>query len=514
MAKEFALGLPSKTRFDPIDQKGKTRLVIQEHNATTKHYDMRLKDKGTAHSWVIRYLPGEKQKILAIQQPTHLSSYMNFEGTIPEGYGAGTVKKIYDQKVKVLSATNDKIKMELPEGNFTMIRPKGFNGKQWLMIKSSSIKNPITSKPKYKVIAEPIDYSDENKILQPKVDGAHSIFELKSNNVNNIYSYRTSKKTGKPIDHTDQLPHLRDLKIPKSLDGTVLRGDLYGRTATDPLPAEQISGILNSNVDKSLEKQRKLAPLKPYIFDIVKFKGKNVSNEPYSKKLKMMKEVESKIPEMRVAETAATPHEKRRLFNMIKTQRHPDTSEGVVEWDLNAPGGSPMKQKFRDTHDVYIKSIYPAIEQKSGKEKKEAGGFEYSLTPRGKIVGNVGTGFTQKKRKDMLAHPESYIGMVARVKSPHQYESGALRAPAFYTMDIEKNLNKVANINKGVFMNNSFNESLVKEFQKIAMSSRFYQGVLKKVKWNDPRRSTFVGGLYKSLVKETGGLPKKVILNK
>jgi len=46
------------------------------------------------------------------------------------------------------------------------------------------------------------------------------------------------------------------------------------------------------------------------------------------------------------------------------------------------------------------------------------------------------------------------------------------------------------------------------------MSSRFYQGVLKKVKWNDPRRSTFVGGLYKSLVKETGGLPKKVILNK
>jgi DNA ligase D-like protein (predicted 3'-phosphoesterase) len=138
MAKEFALGLPSKTRFDPIDQKGKTRLVIQEHNATTKHYDMRLKDKGTAHSWVIRYLPGEKQKILAIQQPTHLSSYMNFEGTIPEGYGAGTVKKIYDQKVKVLSATNDKIKMTLPEGNFTMIRPKKFGDRSWLMLKTSA----------------------------------------------------------------------------------------------------------------------------------------------------------------------------------------------------------------------------------------------------------------------------------------------------------------------------------------------------------------------------------------
>jgi hypothetical protein len=44
----------------------------------------------------------------------------------------------------------------------------------------------------------------------------------------------------------------------------------------------------------------------------------------------------------------------------------------------------------------------------------------------------------------MLAHPENYVGMVARVKSPQQYSSGALRAPAFYTMDVEKNLEKVS----------------------------------------------------------------------
>lgn len=477
MAKEYAPGLPSRTRFDPIDQSGRTRLVIQKHDATTKHFDMRLKDKGVAHSWVIRSLPGEKPKMLAIQQPTHLSSYMNFEGTIPEGYGAGTVKKVYDQKVKVLSATNDRIKMVLPEGTFTMIRPKKFGEKNWLMIKNAFIRNPVTSKPKYKTVNAPIDYSDDDKVLQPKIDGAHTIFELRSDGNNNIYSYRTSKKTGKPIDHTDQVPHLRDLDVPKDLNKTILRGDIYGKTSTGPLPAEQISGILNSSVDKSLEKQRELAQLKPYIFDIVKFKGKDVSNATYAEKIKMMKEVEDKIPEMRVAEIAATPREKRRLLNMVKTQRHPDTVEGVVEWDLKAPGGSPTKQKFRDNHDVYIRSIYPAIEQKSGKEKDEAGGFEYSLTPRGDVVGSVGTGFTKEKRKDMLEHPEDYVGMVARVKSPQQYSSGALRAPSFYTMDIEKNLSKVS---FDSMVNNIYRTAFNDELEKISAFSKRKMIMLKQ----------------------------------
>jgi bifunctional non-homologous end joining protein LigD len=436
--KHDAPGLPSRTRFDPINQKGTTRLVVQKHKAKTEHYDIRLKDKGIAHSWVTRSLPGEKQKTLAIRQPTHLSSYMDFEGKIKKGYGAGTVKKVYDEKIKVISATNDKIKMKLPEGYFTMIRPKGADDKHWLMIKTSVIKNPVTSKPKYQTVKKSLDFSDENKVLQPKVDGSHSIFQLNANKENDIYSYRTSKKTGKPIEHTNQVPHLRDLKVPESLSGTVLRGDLYGTTSKGPLPAEQISGILNSNVDKSLEKQKQTAPLKPYIFDIVKFKGKDVSSAPYADKLKMMKQVELKIPAMRVAETVITQKDKQDLLNKIQKQKHPDTVEGVVEWDLNKPGGSPRKQKFRDTHDVYIRNIYPQV------KKNEAGGFQYSLTPKGKIVGNVGTGFTQEKRKDMLAHPENYVGMVARVKSPQQYSSGALRAPAFYTMDVEKNLEKVS----------------------------------------------------------------------
>ena len=42
MKNDFAPGLPDKEKTHTISQKGISRLVIQEHNATNKHYDIRL----------------------------------------------------------------------------------------------------------------------------------------------------------------------------------------------------------------------------------------------------------------------------------------------------------------------------------------------------------------------------------------------------------------------------------------------------------------------------------------
>ena len=302
----------------------------------------------------------------------------------------------------------------------------------------------VTSKPKYKTIKSgEIDYSDDSKVLQPKIDGSHTIFELNSDKPNEIYSYRTSKRTGQPINHSDQVPMIKNLTIPEAFNKTVLRGELYAQTDHTPLPAEQIGGMLNAKPEKSIEKQKEHGWLKPYIYDIVKFRGSVRANDPYKTKLGLINEISNAIPEFKSPETAFTPDQKRQLVESIKAKKHPDTKEGVVEWDLNAPGGKPGKLKFRDSHDVYVREIYPETD-KHGKEKSQAGGFTYSWTPKGKIVGNVGTGFSRDKKIDMLSRPEAYIGSVARVKSSQRYSSGALRAPAFYSMDIEKNLEKGA----------------------------------------------------------------------
>jgi hypothetical protein len=180
----------------------------------------------------------------------------------------------------------------------------------------------------------------------------------------------------------------------------------------------------------------------------VKWKGgKNVENAPYSEHIEMLKELSRKVPVFKSPEIAQTPEKKKELLNQIRNKQHPDTVEGVVEYDLNAPGGDPKKVKLRDTHEVVIRSIFPAI---SPKPIPFAGGFEYSWEPEGPVVGRVGTGFSQKMREEMLADPKKFLGRIARIKTQQVFESGAARAPSFYSMHVEKNLEKVATP-KGLF---------------------------------------------------------------
>ena len=172
----FAPGIPDKERIDPIRLKGLSRLVIQQHKAKTDHYDYRIKENGMAQSWASRYLPGDKDKIMLFRQPTHTAKYMDFEGVIPKGYGAGKVKKVYDKIIDIVNASEDKINLVLPKGEFAMIKMKG-KTPNWLLIKKKPVVRAVDSKPKYKeVTPEEISLEDENTVLQPKIDGAHEIF--------------------------------------------------------------------------------------------------------------------------------------------------------------------------------------------------------------------------------------------------------------------------------------------------------------------------------------------------
>jgi DNA ligase D-like protein (predicted 3'-phosphoesterase) len=116
--------------------------VIQEHDASHLHWDLRLEIGGTLKSWAVpKEPPTEKGlKRLAIQVEDHPIEYANFEGVIPEGnYGAGTVA-IWDKGTFILKERNDnKLTIEFKGkkmiGGYALIKAPNMGKNSWLFFK-------------------------------------------------------------------------------------------------------------------------------------------------------------------------------------------------------------------------------------------------------------------------------------------------------------------------------------------------------------------------------------------
>jgi bifunctional non-homologous end joining protein LigD len=115
------------------------RFVVQQHDATNLHWDLRLEHDGVALSWAlprgIPQLPDRDANRLAVRTEDHPLEYLDFEGRKPEGeYGAGEMS-IWDRGTYEAEKLRDDEVIATFEGERLLGRYAIFRtgGKNWII---------------------------------------------------------------------------------------------------------------------------------------------------------------------------------------------------------------------------------------------------------------------------------------------------------------------------------------------------------------------------------------------
>lgn len=413
----------------------KLAFVVQEHHASTLHYDFRLEVDGVLKSWAVPKGPSmdPSQHHLAIQTEDHPYDYRKFEGTIPQGnYGAGNVI-IWDEGwYEPRTATDDPqktLRQELKKGHLTFVvhgkKLHGefalikFHGPQaeenaWLLVKKGDefashadvTKNdesvishkkvddldgrmpdlsvyPKRAKPwpikpmLCTLVTEP--FSREGWLFEVKWDGFRSIGTKHGSNTQ-LYSRNA-------IDFSQKFPPvfeaLHDFKHDVIVDGEIVVVDKKGSPHFEWL----------QNWNRTPE-----GALHYYIFDILWSDGHDIRTMPLSDRKKLLKHMLPKNDVLRFSDDV--PNEGEKLFKLME-RRH---LEGMVAKQADS-------SYQEDTRGPYWLKIKTHLRQEVviGGYTEPRGGRQYlgslvvGVYDKNKLlyVGHSGGGIPDNQRREL-----------------------------------------------------------------------------------------------------------------
>ena len=111
------------------------RFIVQKHDATRLHWDLRLEIDGVLKSWAVTRGPSldPDDKRLAVRTEDHPMAYAEFEGTIPKGeYGGGSVM-LWDRGTWAPIAGKSAKDIDKGHLHFTLVGER-MNG-EWILIR-------------------------------------------------------------------------------------------------------------------------------------------------------------------------------------------------------------------------------------------------------------------------------------------------------------------------------------------------------------------------------------------
>ncbi len=408
--KKRNFGRTAEPRGGTDTRNGSLLFVVQKHAARRLHYDFRLQLGKVLKSWAVPKGPSldPADRRLAVMVEDHPLDYRTFEGVIPHGnYGAGSVIVWDEGTYTVPGAIGRKateaalmdglaagrvhviLKGRKLHGEFSLVRMKGDNGKNWLLLKKAddaagkvdvtangaSVKTGRTladvaaprrtrrrkiavpsATPKGRFphavrpmlatpIAEPFDRP--GWLFEIKWDGYRAIAEVENGRVK-LYSRNQNSfdRRFAPI-----VEALQGLGHDAVLDGEVVVVDSVGRSSFQLLQNYQKTGQ---------------GQLVYYVFDLLHLDGHDLRPLPLIERKKILGALVTGLPRIRLSEHVE--NDGIDLFHIAAKRG----LEGIIAKD----GVSPYREGRRGGEWLKVKTL--------ARQEAVIGGF---TAPRGRRTG-------------------------------------------------------------------------------------------------------------------------------
>ena len=374
--------------------------VIQRHDATRLHYDLRLERNGALASWAVpKGLPLVKGvRHLAVQTEDHPMEYGSFEGTIPKGhYGAGEVR-IWDRGTYDLGEWTDtkvnfRLHGERHRGEYHLVKTS--KGDWVIFLASASEESPLERAPAFTPMLAAggyVPFSGAGWWFEPKFDGVRTLLYLDGEDV------RLVSRTGR--DQTRTYPEIGRVYRNITATNAVLDGEIVATDEAGTPSFERLQQRMNLTSPAEIDRIRQRIPVELVVFDLLWLDGRDLTGRPLRERREQLIEIVAEGRGLRLI--YSVPDEGERFFEIAREHR----LEGIIAKRADSrylPGRRTddwRKIKILKTQDCVILGCTPGQRSRGG----SFGALLLGVYRDGNLIwiGQVGTGFTDRMLEEVL----------------------------------------------------------------------------------------------------------------
>jgi bifunctional non-homologous end joining protein LigD len=397
--------VPKPARSSPAKRRGKGDpaapiFVIQEHHASSLHWDFRLEHHGALVSWALpKGLPVDpKQNHLAVHTEDHPMEYATFAGEIPAGeYGGGQVT-IWDHGTYQADKWTDRevsvtLEGKRASGHFVLFQTKGT---QWMIHRKDP--PPDGWQPMPSSVAPMLATPG------PLPEGPGWAYEFKWDGIRAgvaVEGGRVSMWSRGGGELTSAFPEVRGLGEDLGSTAAFLDGELVVFNAEGRPDFGLIQHRLRVDDPRKAARLAKQSPANLVLFDLLYLDGQSLVDLPYRDRRRQLEVLGPRGPHW-----AVTPSFTDTSGEEVMRAAKEAGLEGVVSKRIDShyrPGkrsGEWIKTKLANTQEVLIGGFTAG----NGSRRDTFGALLLGVPEEEGLqyVGRVGTGFSRADREELV----------------------------------------------------------------------------------------------------------------